>query len=80
MDNKKIIDYGPLNDAIKDVENIIADFNHEERDLIITHVKIRIAKEIQRNKEGEVMQRAMDNLPLGLGKLMKRTSKDLEED
>jgi len=67
-DKKKIIDYGPLNDAIKNVENTIAEYNHEERELIINHVRIRIIKE------------AMDNLPLGLGKLMKKTAKDFEED
>ena len=77
---KGIIDYAPLNDAIKEVENIIIDFNNEERELILNHIKARIIMERQKNKEGETMQRAMDNLPLGLGKLMKRTAKDFEGD
>ena len=40
---KKIIDYGPLNDAIKNVEGTIVEFNNEERELIINHVILLIS-------------------------------------
>ena len=75
-----IIDYEPLNKAIMSVENAIAEFNVEERILILNHCRDRAVKEIQKTKEKDTMERAIDNLPLGLGKLMKRAGKAEEGD
>jgi len=70
-----IIDYEPLNRAIMAVENAVAEFNVEERLLILNHCRDRVIKELQRTKEKDTMQRAIDNLPLGIGKMMKRAGK-----
>jgi len=75
-----IIDYEPLNKAIEDIERLINGYNNEERALIIDHVKTRILNERQKNKESEVMERAISNLPFGVGKLLKRAGKELGGD
>jgi len=73
-----IIDYKPLNEAIMSVENAIVEFNSEERLLILNHCRDRVVKELQKTKEKDTMQRAIDNLPLGIGKLMKKAGKNEE--
>lgn len=73
-----VIDFGELNDKIVKIETLIAEYNIVERELILNQCLIRLKTEVQKNKERDVMERAVESLPFG--KLMKRAMKTTEED
>jgi len=72
-----IIDFGRLNATIKRIEQYISEFNIVERELILNQCVIRLKLEAQKNKEADVMGRAVDKLPFG--KILSRAMKSQEE-
>jgi len=77
-----VIDFGALNNAIKRIEDMIIEYNVEERELIIKNIAARIMKERQKCNESEVMGRAINKLPMGkmMAKLMKSQGGEPEND
>lgn len=49
----KIIDFGALEKPIKQVEDILAAYGQEEKDLIIKHVMQRHVKQIAKQRQQE---------------------------
>jgi len=68
-----IIDFKEVGSIITIIEKLMLDreMNIEEREFVIMQIQRRILTERQKNKEKDVMQRTVNNLPLGLGKLLK---------
>lgn len=71
-----VIDFGELNDKIVSIESLIHEYNIVERELILNQCLIRLRLEIQKNKEQDVMNRAVEGLPFG--KLLSRAMKTTE--
>lgn len=76
-----IIDFKEVGSIIEIIEKLMAerDMNIEEREFVILQLQRRINAARQRTKESDVMERAVKNLPFGLGKIMKSNAKNLEE-
>jgi len=77
-----IIDFKEVASIIQVIEDIMKkrDMNIEEREFVLTQLTRRLNSQRQKAKESDVMQRAINNLPLGLGRLMKSQAKEFEDE
>ena len=73
----EVINFAGLNKAILIIESGISDLNIVERQLVLQQCTFRLKNEVQKNKESDVMARAVDKLPFG--KLMSRAMKSQGE-
>ena len=77
MENK-IINYEALEDPIVKIEDVLNDFDPEEKQLILKYITQRILKEIQKLQVKEAARTAMSGL--SLKDMMKSFKKDKDSD
>jgi len=77
-----IIDFKEVGSIIEIIESIMKerDMNIEEREYVLLQLQKRLIIEQQKNRDSDVMNRAMNNLPFGLNKMLKRQGKDFQDE
>ena len=59
---KNIIDFGMLEEPIKEIESILSDYDHESSNLILSKVVDRRRQQIMKQQEQEQAQRILDGV------------------
>jgi|TARA_Y100000310_G_scaffold126314_1_gene125149 hypothetical protein len=77
MVEKGLIDYESLEVPIKKIEELLGEFNTEEKLLVLSHVTQRINSSIRDFKQGEQTTRMFDKL--GLTSMLKNLKQNKEE-
>jgi len=69
-----IIDFGELEKPIKEIENILNEYNVEEKQLVLKNLQQRLTAQIQNLRAQEVSDNVLKKIPLG--GLLKKFKKD----